>query len=129
MIDKETFLKARLPERTVDLPGVGEIRVRGLSRAEAGLLRTFGENVDGAEVFVLAAGLVAPDLTEDEVRQWLTVVPAEEVETVSAAILGLSGLTGNPVGEAERSFPAGCDEADGVPRGQDPGNDGGPPPG
>jgi hypothetical protein len=124
--DKETFLKARLPEREVDLEGVGTVRVRSLSRAEAGRLPQMAEDPDAAEVFILATGLVDPSLSEDEVRTWLANATAGEVETVTEAILALSGLLGDAVGEARRRFPERPGPAGGVPSGPDTGHDGGP---
>jgi hypothetical protein len=126
MTDKERFLKARLPERDVDVDGVGTVRVRSLSRAEAGRLKEFVDNPEAGEVFVLATGLVDPVLSEDEVRQWQAAATSAEVEEVTTAILGLSGLLGDAIGDARRSFRPQPGAADGVPPGPDVGDDGGP---
>jgi hypothetical protein len=123
MTDKETFLKARLPEKEVDLDGVGTVRVRSLSRAEAGRLKDYTDNADDAEVYVLTVGLVDPALTEEEVRQWLQGATAGEVDIVTTAILGLSGLLGDAVGEARRSFRPEPGTAAGVPPGPVAGDD------
>lgn len=128
MMDKETFLKTRLPERTVDVDGVGEVRVRGLSRAEGARLKDFVDDPEAGEVFVLAAGLVDPALTADEVRLWQAAATAGEVEAVTTAILELSGLLPDAVGAAQRSFQPQPGEAAGVLPGPDAGDDGGPPP-
>jgi hypothetical protein len=131
MTDKERFLKSRLPEQDVDIPGVGTVRVRSLSRAEAGRLKTFVDgDAEAGEVFVLAVGLVDPRLTEDEVRQWMAAAPTDEVELVAGAVMVLSGLVEGA--ETVRRFPPGAavgsGTATGVLSGPDVGDDGGPPP-
>lgn len=128
MTDKERFLKARLPEKDVDIPGVGTVRVRGLSRAEAGKLKGFLDDPEAGEVFVLTAGLIDPALSEGEVREWLAGAPTDEVESVTNAILGLSGLLDGQAA-ATRQFPAELQAepgtAPGVPPGPHVGDDGG----
>lgn len=95
MIDRDVLLKARLPEETVELPGVGEVRVRALSRAEVIDLQ---ENRDkrgqvGTEVFCLARGIVDPALSEEDARQLLDVSAGAELQPAVDAIMRLSGLT------------------------------------
>lgn len=103
IVSKDTLLKPRLTEGTVAIPGVGTVRIRSLSRAE---VLTAGErDRTGWEVALLAAGVVEPDLTEDEVRQWRENAPPDTVNVVAEAILGLSGMLSTAVGEAKRSFP------------------------
>lgn len=98
-MDKDLFLKARLPERELDVPGVGTVRIRGLSRAE--ILAAQALTADGAmERFVVAAGLVDPQLTEDEVDVWRRNVTHGEVGLVFAVIEELSGL-GEDAAKAE----------------------------
>jgi hypothetical protein len=91
-MDKAEFLSRRLPTDTVDLNGSGVVTVRGLSRAEVTHLGKLAGDVDGADVYVLARGLVDPELSEDEVRQWRDNAPAAEVALVSDRIVELSGL-------------------------------------
>jgi hypothetical protein len=98
-VDKSILLKSRLPEADVDIPGVGTIRVRGLSRAEVLLTRkaTDDEHVDGPRVLtlerkMLAAAMIDPKLTEDEVGQWQRASGAGELHPVILKIQELSGL-------------------------------------
>jgi hypothetical protein len=126
---KEQLLKSRLPEATVEIEGVGEIRVRGLSRAEVLAMRKFG--ADEAEIFVLAHATVDPVLTEEEARQWRTTAPAGELELPVNTILELSGLLPDARREAEKSvLPEELGEEVRVPVGEPPEDrDGGGAPG
>lgn len=94
-VDRELLLKVRLAEEAVEIPGVGEVRVRALSRAE---LMEMHEGRDGrgqvgTEVFCLVRGLVAPALSEDDVRELLAGSPGGELQPVVDAIMRLSGMT------------------------------------
>lgn len=107
MIDKAALLKLRLPEREVEIPGVGSIRMRGLSR---------GESVDipelsGAkrEATIISRGMVDPAMTIDEVEQWMAAAPAGEFDVVSTAIGELSGLLESSGQDAYKSDGSGLD--------------------
>lgn len=91
-MDKADLLRRRLPEREVELPGVGTVRVRGLTRAEALEVQKRQGDVAAMERLILSLGLVDPVLTEDEVGEWYAAAPAGELEPVSQAIVDLSGL-------------------------------------
>lgn len=90
-MDKDTFLKPRLPEREVEIPGVGTVRVRGLSRAEILSARALSGE-DATERFILLVALVDPQLTADEVVQWHGSATTAEMSLVLSAIKDLSGL-------------------------------------
>jgi hypothetical protein len=89
-IDKAALLARRLPERDVELAGIGSVRVRGLSRAESLDI----PELSGAarEATIIARGLVDPVLSVAEVQAWMAAAPAGEFEVVSTAIGQLSGL-------------------------------------
>lgn len=98
-MNKEVLFKSRLNEQDVDVPGVGTVRVRALSRTEVIMVRkaTDTEHVDGPRVLVierkmLAAALVDPVLTEAEVGRWQAASAAGEIEPVVAAVQRLSGM-------------------------------------
>lgn len=100
-ISREELLgQAGPPEDDVDIPGVGTIRVRGLTRTEVLSVRKAADNagtVDGPRVLVLerkllSAGMVDPKLSEDDVRTWQNVCPAGQLEPVTEKIQELSGL-------------------------------------
>ena len=123
-----------LPEDAVEVDGMGTVHVRGLSRGEVFMMqksRADGgiKTEDAWERRMLAIGLVAPAMTEDEVGTWQRVSPAGEMEPVAAKIRDLSGL-----GEgADKSGVSGVREDDGagvrVLPGAEAVNDGGPAPG
>jgi hypothetical protein len=101
-ISKEQLLgQGGPPEEDVEIPGVGTIRVRGLTRIEVLSVRKAADNadsVDGPRMLVLerkllAAGLVEPTLTEDEVRTWQDHSPAGQIDRVAEKIQELSGLS------------------------------------
>ncbi|ONI73078.1 hypothetical protein ALI144C_44825 [Actinosynnema sp. ALI-1.44] len=91
-MDKQTLLTgSRLPEAVVTLPKVGDVRVRGLSRAEVLALRQDPGDKDAERRYV-AAAMVDPALTEDEVGQWQAIATGEEFQAVVEAIYDLSGF-------------------------------------
>jgi hypothetical protein len=92
-VDKDTLLKPRLPEADVDIPGVGTVRVRGLSRYEVLLAqKEQPKGVVAYERVMLRFGMVDPALTEDEATQWQKASPAGELEPVTRQIAALSGM-------------------------------------
>lgn len=127
IISKELLLKPRLEEREVDLPGVGAVRVRGLSRAET--VRLGQLELGQADAFLLQRGLVQPALTPEEIDQWRDSVSADEIAPAYEMIAALSGIGPAALREAVLSFRGGAGETAGVPPGPDAGDDGGPPAG
>lgn len=125
---KARLLKARVPEGTVELDGIGTVRVRGLSRGEvfAAQKTTKEGDVAAVECRYVTIGMLDPKLTEAEVRQWQENSPAGEMETVVDKIKDLSGLGEKSAKEAVASFrdEPGSGVRD-VP-GAEAGNDGGP---
>lgn len=103
MITKEALAAPRLEEDTVTLP-VGAVRVRALSRAEALRLKGRDYAEDEFERVLLAAAMVEPKLTEDDVRAWQEASPAGELEPVTTAVLRLSGMAKAAAKEAMTSF-------------------------
>ncbi len=104
-LDKAALLDSTrvLPRSTATIPDLGEVEVRGLSRAEVIQMQSCA-NVDEMEVKTLAFGMVEPSLTEDEVRQWRSTKESQEIRPVSDKILELSGLGPDQQTEKERSF-------------------------
>lgn len=107
-MDKDTLLKPRLAEQTYEIEGVGTVRFRALSRAQVLAWRADPTN-DGAltERRVLAAALIDPVLTEDEVGEWQEVSPAGELEELFVTVAGLSGLFDSDVKGKMQQFPDG----------------------
>lgn len=92
MIDKEAFLKPRLPEATVELDGA-TVTVRGLSRSEVIGLQPLAKDQEQLEKRILLFGFVDPVLTPDEVDQWYAAAPAGDIDRVIDEISGLSGTS------------------------------------
>lgn len=126
MIDKETLLKPRLAEREVDIPGLGSVRVRAMSRAEAlGMRNLPPGDVVAAERYMLRHGLVEPALTPEEIEQWQEISPGKELDYVVDAIAELSGVKEDAPRQAYDQFRD-DGHGDGVRPGGEAGNDGGP---
>lgn len=110
-MDKALLFKSRLNEADVEIPDVGTVRVRGLSRAEVMLVRkaTDTEHMDGSRALVLerkmlAAAMVDPVLTESEVGQWQQASAAGELEPVVRKVQELSGMLDDAPKEAVKTF-------------------------
>lgn len=94
-MDKAALLAAAaeaLPAEDVEIPGVGSVRVRGLSRAESLIVGKAEGDPTATERAILRFGLVDPALTEAEIRDWLKVAPNAHVDPVTKAIARLSGM-------------------------------------
>lgn len=97
-MDKELLFKPRLAEEDLDLPGVGTIRLRALTRDEVLAAREEHTDEDGEvdraalDNAILARSMVDPELTEDEVAQWAAAAPAGEVAHVVEAVMRVSAM-------------------------------------
>lgn len=88
------LLASRIDTDVVEIPGVGYVTVRGLSRWEmltAGKLADKGGTL-AVERAMLAFAMVEPALTEDEVSAWQKASPAAEIKPVVTMINRLSGV-------------------------------------
>jgi hypothetical protein len=130
-VDLEKLLAPRadtasgMPEDDVPVPGIGTVRVRGLSRVEVMVQRkaTDAEALDGPRALVierkmLALGMVDPPMTEAQVGAWQKVGGAGEIEPVLARVQELSGMgddapksgvpgAGGEPGAGVRALPSG----------------------
>jgi len=77
-----------LPTDVVCVAGA-EIKVRGLSRAEALKIQTFTGDLDGAENHIVACGV---GVTEEEAAEWRAATPPDVAGAVVDRICELSGL-------------------------------------
>lgn len=91
-ISKEALLKKRFGEEEVEVPDVGTVRVRALTRGQA--LQLEGKEMGAAvmERKLIALAMVEPSLTEEEVGQWQELTTAGELQPVVEAIIRLSGM-------------------------------------
>lgn len=89
-LDKAALLTRRLGEVEHEIPGFGTVRVRGMSREELLEWRSLDDVIGDRKV--LAACLLDPVLTEDEVETWQKHSSPLEIQGVLNAIRDLSGL-------------------------------------
>lgn len=100
-----------MSEDDVEVPGLGTVRVRGLSRFEILVARKATDNeanIDGPRALMLerkmvAAAMVDPPMTEAEVGTWQKVGSANEIGVVVDKIRELSGLDEGAPKEAYKS--------------------------
>lgn len=92
MIDKEKLLAERFGVEVVELPGVGEVKVRAMTRGEALQVRGKPDDVGAMERKVLSWTMVDPKMSEEDVKAWQDCSPAGEIQTVFEAVVRLSGM-------------------------------------
>lgn len=108
-MDKDLLFRPRnntvsgMPEDYVEVPGLGTLRVRGLSRAEALSLRGISDPAE-AEQKILSMAMLDPALTMDEVGRWQKASDAAEIEPVTDKVTELSGMLGSSAKEAYKSL-------------------------
>jgi len=91
-VDKSALLAARLPSEEVEIPGVGTVTLRGLSRYELHLAGKGTEDPALVERRMISYAMVDPQLSVDDVEQWQKVSPAGELGPVTEKLRELSGL-------------------------------------
>lgn len=103
-IDKAALLAKRFGVEDVEIPGVGTVQIRPLSRAEGLALQ--GAELDVAEMErrLVSLAMISPQLTEDEVRQWQENSPVGELEPITEEIIRLSGMDKAAAKEAYKQF-------------------------
>lgn len=101
-VDKSALLAKRFGVEDIEVPDVGTVQVRALSRAEAHGLRDQEMTEQEMEVRLLSLALVEPKLSEDDVKAWQEAAPAGELEPVVRAVLRLSGMEAQA---AKATFP------------------------
>ena len=89
-LDKKALLTPRLGEDDYEIPGVGVVRIRGLSRAQVIALRKIDDLAE-SDAQMVAWGLVEPALTVDEAKAWQASSGPAEIEGLTVAIGNLSG--------------------------------------
>ncbi len=110
IVSKEALLSKRVETETgfaeehVEIPGMGEVRVRGLSRLETLQIGRSTQDPGKAERMALAMGLVEPAMTEAEVAKWQKSCTSMELEPVYLAIGRLSGMLGDSAKQAYKEF-------------------------
>lgn len=106
-VDKELLLKSRLPEAEIEIPDVGTVRVRALSRADVMALQRVKDGPGREEALerkMIALALVDPVLSEAEVGQWQKTSSALEMTPVTERICELSGMDADAAKRAYKEF-------------------------
>lgn len=85
--------RAGVETEKYEIPGVGEITLRGLTRAEmlAAEKRAAGD-LAAQERYILSWAIVDPKLTVDDIRTWQDNSQPMEINGVASAINRLSGI-------------------------------------
>jgi hypothetical protein len=99
------------PEDDVEVPGLGMVRVRGLSRKEVIAVRKAADRedtIDGnralaIERHMLAKAMLAPKMTEAQIGGWQAAGGAAEIEPVVQKVQELSGMDKASPKEAYKS--------------------------
>jgi len=91
-VDKERLLKRAFPTTDFEIPGVGVVKLRGLSRGEVLEMNDRQPNPTEFDQFILSRAMVDPKMTEDEVGEWQKVALPNEIGKVVEEVLKLSGL-------------------------------------
>jgi len=129
-VSKEQLAKPRLEEAEVEIPGVGTVRVRALSRGEIFRMQKVATKDTGArERLILSLGMLEPAMTEIDVQNWQEAAPAGELDGPVDKIRKLSGLEEKAEKEAVLDFRDGPDDGVRTLPGDQAGDDGGDDPG
>jgi hypothetical protein len=140
-VDKEALFAPRLGDPAdVEIPGVGTVTVRGLSRAEALHVQAASDATE-KDRRIIAQGLVDPELlipglkhrSDDrpcekcaDAGRWQQASLADEIEPVTDRIAELSGMKDGADKGAYKSLPDGSGAGVRVLPGDPAGDDGGP---
>jgi hypothetical protein len=103
-VDKTALLGQKFGYEDVEIPGVGMVRIRALTRSEA--IKIQGEELiaEIMECKLLALAMVEPKMTEEEIQEWQDTSPAGQMQPVVKAILKASGMVEEVTREAYDDF-------------------------
>ena len=105
-LTREQILARRLGFEDVDLGDGDTVQVRGLNRDEAHHLQSL-ETVRDRDVYLIATGMVDPEMTEEDVAAWFAQDATGPINDVGAAITRLSGMAPGQGKDATKSVPRG----------------------
>lgn len=94
-MDKSKLLADRVSDvtDTVEIPGVGTVKIRALSRFE---IIKAGQYADGDQLaqerYILSRAMLDPLMGEDDIAAWQKGSMPEEINPVANAINALSGI-------------------------------------
>lgn len=102
-MDKDALFRPRCTEKDVELPGVGTVRVRGLTRAQVLEISKGANDGKDMEPQALSWAMVDPELTVDEVKRLFEVASFGEIQLLNETVNELSGIAGLAQKEAYKS--------------------------
>lgn len=103
-VDKAALLSKRFGVEDVEVPGVGTVQIRALTRAEALSVRGVEMDAEVLEQKLIAMAMVDPQLTEPEVKEWQGCATAGEIQIIVEAIVRISGMEGYTAKAAYANF-------------------------
>lgn len=103
-VDKAALLTKRFGFQDIEVPGVGTVQVRSLTRAEALSVQGQEFEVEVLEQKLIAMAMVDPQLSEAEVKEWQGAATAGEIQIIVESIVRISGLEGYAAKAAYANF-------------------------
>jgi len=103
-MDKDALLAKRLTTEELDVPDVGTIKIRALTRSEALQLGDKKNTVE-RERHILVCAMVDPEMTYQDVKAWQDNATPGELEVITTAIARLSGMLDTSAKEVTGRFP------------------------
>lgn len=100
---KAGLLARRLGDGEHEVPGVGVLKIRGLSRAEVLEVQKLTD-IAQSDRRMISLAVVEPKLTEADVKVWQENSGASEIEDLTKAVAALSGLAGESAKAAYQQF-------------------------
>lgn len=101
-LDKSALFAPRFETREYEIPGVGTIVIRALSRQEIMTVDHSRPMLEVEQVMV-AAAMVDPAMTAADVAVWQANSPADELSAIIALINDMSGIKSTSNKEAYKS--------------------------
>lgn len=90
-LTREQILARKMGQDVVELDDGGTVTVRGLNRHEAMITAGLEDHYE-RDAFLIAAGMVDPVMTVDDVKAWGEQDGTDTLEVVSRRIGELSGM-------------------------------------
>jgi len=90
-MDKNKLFETRLEEETYEIPEVGEVTYRAVSRTEQLYLTKIDDPVQREREMVVMA-MVDPPMDINEVKRWQKASPGGELEHITVRIATISGM-------------------------------------
>lgn len=100
---EQMLVGGRRNTETFTLADGGTVLVRGLTRQEAFAVQAAGDTPAAMEPVMISFGLAEPELSLDDVREWMAVALAGDVQRLCDLISRLSGMDPGATKRATKS--------------------------